>query len=118
MPLRVILLISPFSQSGRIPANSARAKKGDIGIGRQERRDVVLMNEEDMTRLNLNKNDRVNVSSQAGVMNQLLVRPHEIKKGAALMYYPEVNVLIGQHVDPKSRTPGFKSTIVTIQVGS
>jgi hypothetical protein len=30
------------------------------------------------------------------------------------MYYPEVNSLIGQAVDPLSKTPGFKSTIVAI----
>ncbi len=84
----------------------------------QERRDVVLMNEADMARLGLTKNTRVNISSKTGEMNQLLVRPHQIKQGAVLMYYPEVNVLIDQNVDPKSRTPGFKSTIVTIQMGS
>ena len=30
------------------------------------------------------------------------------------MYYPEANALVGKAVDPQSRTPGFKSTVVTV----
>jgi molybdopterin-dependent oxidoreductase alpha subunit len=81
----------------------------------QDRRDVVLMNKDDMSQMGFSKNDSVSVKSRTGVMNNILVRPFDIKKGAVLMYYPEVNSLISQDVDPLSRTPGFKSTIVIIQ---
>ena len=50
---------------------------------------------------------RVIVKSKTGVLNNILVRPFDIKKGAVLMYYPEVNSLISQSVDPLSRTPGL-----------
>jgi molybdopterin-dependent oxidoreductase alpha subunit len=81
----------------------------------QDRRDVVLMHKDDMSQMGFSKNDSVSVKSKTGVMNNILVRPFDIKKGAVLMYYPEVNSLISQSVDPLSRTPGFKSTIVIIQ---
>ena len=83
----------------------------------QDRRDVVLMNKDDMSKMEFSENDSVEVKSETGVMNNVLVRPFDIKKGAVLMYYPEVNSLISQSVDPLSRTPGFKSTIVNIQAG-
>jgi hypothetical protein len=30
------------------------------------------------------------------------------------MYYPEANVLVPRHADPLSKTPAFKSVVVTI----
>ena len=81
----------------------------------QDRRNVVLMNKKDMDRLGFIKDDRVIVKSKTGVMDNILARPFDIKQGAAVMYYPEVNSLISQDVDPLSRTPGFKSTLVTVQ---
>ena len=81
----------------------------------QDRRDVVLMNKDDMSKMGFSENDSVSVKSKTGIMNHILVRPFDIKKGAVLMYYPEVNSLISQGVDPLSRTPGFKSTIAIIQ---
>jgi len=74
-----------------------------------------LMNKDDMYKMGFFENDSVSVKSKTGVRNHILVRPFDIKKGAVLMYYPEVNLLISQSVDPLSRTPGFKSTIVIIQ---
>ena len=47
-------------------------------------------------------------------LNDILVKPFDVKEGAVLMYYPEVNSLISQNVDPLSNTPGFKSMIVSI----
>ena len=81
----------------------------------QDRRNVVLMNKNDMDRLGFIKDDRVIVKSKTGVLDNILARPFDIKKGAVLMYYPEVNSLVSQEVDPQSRTPSFKSTLVTVQ---
>ena len=38
----------------------------------------------------------------------------DIARGSLLAYYPEANVLIGRAVDPRSRTPAFKSTPVRV----
>jgi anaerobic selenocysteine-containing dehydrogenase len=73
------------------------------------------MNKKDMDRLGFIKDVRVIVKSKTGVMDNILARPFDIKRGAAVMYYPEVNSLISQDVDPLSQTPGFKSTLVTVQ---
>jgi hypothetical protein len=31
------------------------------------------------------------------------------------MYYPEANALIPRGIDPRSRTPAFKSAVVTVE---
>ena len=94
--------------------NTVVYEKEDIYRG-QDRRDVVLMNQKDMKKLNFSENDVVVIKNEIGKMDNIKVRPFEIKEGAILMYYPEVNTLISQKVDPLSRTPGFKSTIVSIK---
>jgi molybdopterin-dependent oxidoreductase alpha subunit len=80
----------------------------------QDRRDVIMLSPTDMTRLGLTQEQRVTVTSATGTMSGMLVRPIDIRPGNAVMYYPEANVLVGRGVDPQSRTPGFKSTLITV----
>jgi molybdopterin-dependent oxidoreductase alpha subunit len=80
----------------------------------QDRRDVIMMSPTDITRLGLTQEQRVMVISETGSMRGLLVRPIDIRPGNAVMYYPEANALVGRGVDPQSRTPGFKSTLITV----
>jgi len=54
------------------------------------------------------------VQNEIGKIEKIIAKPFSVKKGAALMYFPEANSLISQVVDPLSRTPGFKSTIISI----
>jgi molybdopterin-dependent oxidoreductase alpha subunit len=82
---------------------------------RQERRDVILMNPEDIQRKGLTPNQRVKVTSVAGEMRYILVRDYDIRPGNAAMYFPEANVLVPHTVDPLSKTPGFKHVIVTVE---
>jgi hypothetical protein len=49
-----------------------------------------------------------------GELRGQLVRPFDVKSGNALMYYPEANVLVPRDVDPRSKTPAFKSVIVEV----
>ena len=82
----------------------------------QDRRDVILLHPDDLSRLGLAADQRVTVRSDAGSMTGILVRPFDrIKPGNALMYYPEANMLVPRHADPQSRTPAFKSVAVTIE---
>jgi molybdopterin-dependent oxidoreductase alpha subunit len=81
----------------------------------QERRDVILMNADDIRRLGLSVDQRVRVRSATGEMRYILVRPFDVRSGNALMYYPEANVLVPKDVDPLSKTPGFKSVAVTVE---
>ena len=81
----------------------------------QERRDVILLHPDDMQRLNLQEDQRVTVASGTGEMRGILARSFpEIRAGNALMYYPESNVLVPRYADPQSRTPAFKSIVVTV----
>jgi molybdopterin-dependent oxidoreductase alpha subunit len=82
----------------------------------QDRRDVILINPQDMKRLGLTENERVRVNSEIGSMTGILVRPFsEIKAGNALMYYPEANRLVARRTDKLSRTPAFKGGVVTLE---
>jgi anaerobic selenocysteine-containing dehydrogenase len=94
--------------------NSVVYEEADIYRG-QERRDVILMHPDDIQRLGLAVDQRVTVSSEAGTMPPVLVRDYDIAKGCALMYYPEANALVPRAVDPRSKTPAFKSVIVTVE---
>ncbi|MCH8968540.1 MAG: FdhF/YdeP family oxidoreductase [Planctomycetes bacterium] len=80
----------------------------------QERRDVILMNREDIEHLGLHIDQRVKVKSAVGEMKGIWVRAFEIRAGNAAMYYPEANALVPAEVDPQSRTPVFKAVPITI----
>jgi molybdopterin-dependent oxidoreductase alpha subunit len=80
----------------------------------QERRDVIMISPEDMQRLQLTPDQRVTVRGPAGALGRQLVRPFDIRPGNAAMYYPEANVLVPRDVDPRSKTPAFKSVLVEI----
>jgi formylmethanofuran dehydrogenase subunit D len=72
------------------------------------------MNAKDIQRLGLRENWRVTVRSSAGEMRDILVRAFDIRAGNAAMYAPEANVLVPRIADPESRTPAFKSVVVTV----
>src|SRR5262249_59101468 len=94
--------------------NTVVYEEEDIYRG-QERRDVILMNANDISRLGLHIDERVTVRSSAGALHNILVRGFDIHAGNALMYYPEANVLVPATTDPASKTPAFKSVLVTIE---
>jgi molybdopterin-dependent oxidoreductase alpha subunit len=81
----------------------------------QERRDIILMNPDDIKARGLQENQPVTVRSATGVMENILVRPFDIRAGNAAMYFPEANVLVPSGVDPFSRTPAFKCFAITVE---
>lgn len=98
--------------------NTVVYEEEDVYRG-QDRRDVILLNRQDIARLGLEVNQRVTVRSSAGVLSNVLVREFDIRAGNALMYFPEANVLVPTTTDAQSRTPAFKSVVVTVEpVGS
>lgn len=74
----------------------------------------VMMSEEDIERLGLKDGQRVTVRGEAGSLDNIEVVAGNIKAGAVAMFYPESNVLIKANVDPRSKTPSFKSAPVWI----
>lgn len=94
--------------------NTVVYEEEDVYRG-QERRDVILMNRADIDRLQVRINQSVTVRSEAGEMRNILVRAFDIPPGNCAMYYPEANVLVPKVADPQSRTPKFKSVVVTVE---
>lgn len=93
--------------------NTVVYEEEDVYRG-QERRDVILMNSNDIARLGLKEDERVTVTSEVGAMHEVIVRAFDIRAGNAAMYYPEANVLVPQSIDQESRTPAFKSVAVRV----
>ena len=92
--------------------NTVVYEEEDIYRG-QTRRDIVMMNEDDIASLRLRKNETVTVRGATGEL-KVLVRCVSITKGNCAMYYPEVNQILSHNVDPESFTPSFKGEIVEI----
>ncbi len=78
----------------------------------------MLMNPQDMRERGWRAGQTVDLSTEAGVMRNVRVQPFDIRRGNLMTYYPEANALIGNRVDPRSRTPGFKSVPVTVKVAN
>ena len=97
--------------------NTVVYEEEDIYRG-QDGRDVILMNPADVARMGLKEDQRVTVSNEVGQMHNIRVRPFEIAAGCALMYYPEANALVPTAVDPRSKTPAFKSAVARVAPSS
>ncbi len=87
--------------------NSVVYDEEDLYRGNRTR-DVVMMSAEDAKRLNVSEGERVFVETDTGAL-QVKVAITGIRSGNLAMYYPEANVLVPGHLDPRSRTPAFKS---------
>jgi molybdopterin-dependent oxidoreductase alpha subunit len=77
------------------------------------RRDVVMMAAEDVARIGAREGDRVTVTTAAGAM-EVSVAVVDIRAGSIAMYYPEANAIVPRRVDPRSRTPAFKSVAAQV----
>ncbi len=97
--------------------NTVVYEEEDIYRG-QERRDIIMMNPEDLRSMGLKIDQRVCVESEAGKMDGLLVRAIEIRAGNAAMYCPEANRLVPATADPNSRTPAFKNVPIRVRASS
>lgn len=72
------------------------------------RRDVVMIAAEDAARLGFAEGERVVVETEAGAL-EVSVALVEIRAGNIAMYYPEANAVVPRRIDPRSKTPAFKS---------
>jgi molybdopterin-dependent oxidoreductase alpha subunit len=91
------------------------------------RRDVVFVNQKDLSRRGLKHGDRIDITvvshkEAAGperTMRGLTAVAYNIAEGSVAAYYPEANVLVAfDHYDAKSGTPSFKSTPVFLRAAS
>lgn len=77
-------------------------------------RHAVFLNDEDMAAFGVREGQVVTLASDTGRMSAI-VTPFDLPRGSAMAYYPEANVLVGTEVDPRSKTPAFKSVSVWIE---
>ena len=94
--------------------NTVVYKQGDRYRGMPHRK-TILMNRDDLQRSGLQPHQLVNVKGEAGELESVEIIPGEIRAGAALMFYPEANVLMHAVCDPRSGTPAFKRVPVLVR---
>lgn len=75
----------------------------------------VLMNADDLAQYGFADGDVADVVSDHGRMERVTLRAFDVSRGSSLAYYPEANVLTGTQVDPRSRTPAFKSVPIRLE---
>jgi molybdopterin-dependent oxidoreductase alpha subunit len=83
---------------------------GDVDPLTGGRRDDVLMNAEDASRLGLRPGDPVRLRSSLGEM-AARVRLAPVKPGSLQAYWPEANVLITRRYDPVSAEPDYNAVV-------
>ena len=96
--------------------NTVVYKPGDSYRGMPHRH-TLLINPEDLVASGLVAHQRVTVQGEAGSLEGIELIPGSIRRGAALMFYPEANVLMRPHKDPESGTPAFKRVPVLLRGG-
>lgn len=77
-------------------------------------RHCILMNTEDVRESGLSDRQRVTVQGEAGKLENVEIICGAVRHGAALMFYPEANVLMKAVTDPKSHTPAYKRVPVFV----
>jgi anaerobic selenocysteine-containing dehydrogenase len=75
-------------------------------------RHCILISAEDAQRLGIEDGRRIKVRGEAGELDNIEAVVGNVRPGVVAMFYPESNVLIKANVDPRSRTPAFKSAPV------
>lgn len=76
---------------------------------------TILMRAADIEAHGFTPGDRADLVSAQGRMKSVRLQAFDVSPGTVLAYYPEANILTGTEVDPRSRTPAFKSTPVRLE---
>lgn len=104
------LMLASVRSEGQF--NSIIYEETDSYRGKAGRKSVFL-NGEDMAERGLAEGQKVVVTSDTGRMEGVATL-FDLPRGSVLAYYPEANVLVGTAVDPRSKTPAFKSVPVQV----
>ncbi len=77
-------------------------------------RHCILMNPDDVAQAGFSDHQRVTVQGDADKLENIEIICGAVRRGAALMFYPEANVLMKARVDEKSKTPAYKRVPVLV----
>ena len=94
--------------------NTVVYKTGDSYRGMPHRQ-TILMHPADIAASGLVAHQSVTVQGEAGTLTGIEVIHGSIRQGAALMFYPEANVLMRAVIDTESGTPAFKRVPVLVR---
>ncbi len=81
-------------------------------------RQCILMHPADAQRAGFSQHQRVSVRGDAGQLDNIEIIYGEVRSGAALMFYPEANVLMKARIEPRAGTPAYKRVPVAIFAGA
>ncbi len=93
--------------------NTVVYRDGDKYRGMAHRH-CILMNPDDAAQGGWHAGDRVTVRGNAGQLEHVEIVYGDIRPGAAMMFYPEVNVIFAAPIDPRCGTPAFKRVPVAV----
>lgn len=93
--------------------NTVVYQEGDPYRG-MPHRNCILMNTDDVDQAGLANHQRVTVQGDAGQLENIEIICGAVRRGAALMFYPEANILMHAQVDKRSRTPAYKRVPVLV----
>lgn len=93
--------------------NTVVYKPGDPYRGMPHRH-CILMHPADVAQAGWQEHQRVSVRGDAGQMDQIEIICGDVRPGAALMFYPEANVLMQAHIEQRSGTPAYKRVPVLV----
>ena len=93
--------------------NTVVYKDGDYYRG-MPHRNCILMNVQDMETAGFREHQRVTVQGDAGQLEDVEIICGDIRPGAAMMFYPEVNVIFKAKIDQLYRTPAYKRVPVFV----
>lgn len=93
--------------------NTVVYKVGDHYRG-MPHRNCILLNPTDAVQAGFIEHQRVTVQGNAGKLENVEIIFGEVRSGAALMFYPEVNVIFTAKIDKRCGTPAFKRVPVAV----
>ena len=93
--------------------NTVVYRTGDRYRGMPHRH-CILMNPDDVAQAGLTDHQRVTVQGDADKLEHIEIICGAIRRGAALMFYPEANILMKAKIDPRSKTPAYKRVPVLV----
>jgi molybdopterin-dependent oxidoreductase alpha subunit len=93
--------------------NTVVYKDGDKYRG-MPHRNCILMNQADIDSAGLRVHQRVTVKGNAGALSDVEIISGAVRPQAAVMFYPEVNVIFNPEIEVRSGTPAFKRVPVLV----
>jgi molybdopterin-dependent oxidoreductase alpha subunit len=93
--------------------NTVVYKIGDRDRGMPHRQ-CILMNRVDAETAGLSEHQLVTVRGNVSFLDNIEIIYGAVRSGAALMFYPEVNVIFNAEIDARCGTPAFKRVPVVV----